>query len=349
MKRVLERTGYFAVVSSLYPLAPWSYTRAILNAVPDGELRASVRLFLLGEKVSAEELPKELFDLLPNLSSLGILHKVGVSHFHAGPLALMKNMGVTFFFERPNPKMHLYFGSESVALAHRLEVESTDVVLDVCAGPGFQTLVIAKKVNRVIAVEINPAAVGMLEYNLVLNELSNVTVICSDFDRLDLDQRVDVVIANPPLVPVPSGLPFAFVGDGGSDGLNVTRKILKRLGDWLTDEGRLHLVGFSYPIVPDGQLDEVLLASCGTTMDMLLTVSGRFPYGPEDPMFNMMAHSIAAMSDQDLPEIKIRLEHETRDLPVKELLCFLLRGERSSSPKMRTLDFGRTSYGGWFV
>ncbi len=47
-----------------------------------------------------------------------------------------------------------------------------------------------------------------------------------------MKSRFDLICMNPPLLPIPSGLGYPFIGDGGPDGLAVTRRVW---GNWRAD------------------------------------------------------------------------------------------------------------------
>lgn len=74
-------------------------------------------------------------------------------------------------------------------------------VADMYCGPGTFGLSLAKNVAEVIGVEIDPANIFYLKKNIKLNSIHNVAVCpgsSEDWVRKVLQQRVDVVILDPP-------------------------------------------------------------------------------------------------------------------------------------------------------
>jgi release factor glutamine methyltransferase len=132
-----------------------------------------------------------------------------------------------------------------VAIAQRGEA----LVIDVCTGSGCIALAIAQEraQARVLATDLSPIAVEVAAENAArLGLEERVDVREGDlFAPLPADARggVDLLISNPPYVPsadVPD-LPAEVAGfephlalDGGTDGLDIYRRILTVARDWLT-------------------------------------------------------------------------------------------------------------------
>lgn len=120
------------------------------------------------------------------------------------------------------------------------------LIVDLCCGAGVLGLAVrATCGGRLHAVDLDPAAVACAIDNGVAH-----AVVGDLFDPLPsaLRGRVDLLLANAPYVPT------AAVGsmpaearvhepraalDGGSDGLDVQRRILAGAPDWLAPSGRL--------------------------------------------------------------------------------------------------------------
>lgn len=76
------------------------------------------------------------------------------------------------------------------------EVKSDDVVVDVGAGFGFLTEILAKKAGKVICVELDPKL-----YNFLRGKFSgkdNVKVVLGDFCRLNFKGLYNKVVSSPP-------------------------------------------------------------------------------------------------------------------------------------------------------
>jgi release factor glutamine methyltransferase len=126
------------------------------------------------------------------------------------------------------------------------------VVVELCCGSGALALAVASKLQDVelYASDIDPAAVRCASHNLAgLPGLAGVT----EGDLYEplptsLAGRVDLLLANAPYVPT-SSIPLMppearlyeplVALDGGSDGLDVLRRIIAGATRWLVPDGRL--------------------------------------------------------------------------------------------------------------
>lgn len=133
-------------------------------------------------------------------------------------------------------------------------VRESPLVVDVCTGSGCVALAVAQEHPgaTVLATDISPAAVLLARENagrLGLDQRVEV-LECDLLGGLDDRYRgsVDIVVSNPPYVP--SGqvhsLPAEVAGfephlalDGGVDGLDVFRRLLRESREWLRPGGTL--------------------------------------------------------------------------------------------------------------
>ena len=126
------------------------------------------------------------------------------------------------------------------------------LVVELCCGSGAVTLAISAHSAspfEAYAVDIHPAAVRCARLNLT----GKAAVFEGDlFSPLphDLRGRVDVVVANAPYIPTAqlNTIPRearnhepAATHDGGSDGLDVLRRIIAGAPEWLSRDGCLLL------------------------------------------------------------------------------------------------------------
>ena len=136
-----------------------------------------------------------------------------------------------------------FLALQAVALA-----PSRAVVVDLCCGSGAvgAALVAGGDVGQVHAVDIDPAAVACARQNLPAGQVYQGDL----YDPLPADLRgqVDVLVANAPYVPTGAvGLlpreariyePRVAL-DGGTDGLDVQRRVAAGAGRWLAPGGHL--------------------------------------------------------------------------------------------------------------
>lgn len=80
------------------------------------------------------------------------------------------------------------------------QVRESDVVVDMFAGVGPFSILIAKSARYVIAIDKNPVAIEYLQKNVRLNSVNNIKIICGDVRDVasDLRDTADHIIMNLP-------------------------------------------------------------------------------------------------------------------------------------------------------
>lgn len=121
-------------------------------------------------------------------------------------------------------------------------------VVDVCTGSGCLAVLLAKHFPRakVDAIDLSGAALDVAKINVRAHRLSRrIALHCSDvFDAVP-PVKYDVILSNPPYEPSAhvDALPPEFQReprlslDGGNDGLDIIRKLLRQARSRLTPEG----------------------------------------------------------------------------------------------------------------
>jgi release factor glutamine methyltransferase len=144
--------------------------------------------------------------------------------------AVTLEVGPGVFVPRPETELLLEWGLELLA------GRQNPVVVDLCTGTGALALAVAaeRPDAEVHAVEIDPTALAWARRNM---ESSRVRLHAGDVTDPDLctelDGRVDLVLCNPPYVPVGTVVP-PEVGEhdpfkavfAGTDGLTVIRHVV---------------------------------------------------------------------------------------------------------------------------
>ncbi|MET8372706.1 peptide chain release factor N(5)-glutamine methyltransferase [Micromonospora profundi] len=166
------------------------------------------------------------------------------------------------------------------------------LVVDLCSGSGAIALAVAQEVPgaRVVAVERSPAALAWLRRNAAERATKGdrpIEVVEADVtapDLLaDLVGRVDVLLCNPPYVPVEVVVPPEVAGHdpteavfGGADGLDVIRPVLARAAALLRPGG---VIGVEHDDTHDVAVP-ALLAGSGwfTAVDEHRDLTGRPRY-----------------------------------------------------------------------
>nr|WP_091078513.1 peptide chain release factor N(5)-glutamine methyltransferase [Micromonospora nigra] len=194
-------------------------------------------------------------------------HLTGVAGFRH--LELLVGPGV--FVPRPETELLAGWAVEQVG-GH-----PAPLVVDLCAGSGAIALAVAQEVPaaRVVAVERSPAALPWLRRNAAARAAAGdrpVAVVEADVTDPDLLAElvgsVDVVLCNPPYVPLGVTVPPEVAGHdpaeavfGGVDGLAVVRPVVARAAVLLR---------------PGGVLGVEHDDTHGTTVPELLSADGRY-------------------------------------------------------------------------
>lgn len=125
-------------------------------------------------------------------------------------------------------------------------------VVDVCTGSGCLAVLLAHQFPeaKVDAIELSPDAMAVAKFNVASHRLAKrVKLHHSDvFDAVP-PVKYDLILSNPPYVPTRElrGLPEEFTKeprmalDGGGDGLDIIRKILRQSRERLQKHGLVAL------------------------------------------------------------------------------------------------------------
>lgn len=134
---------------------------------------------------------------------------------------------------------------DSFLLAEGLDVSEGCSVLDMGSGTGFLALVAARKAGSVLGVDVNPGAVELARENATLNGIKNVEFRVSDlFDRVD--GRFDLIVFNPPYLPVDEEDVLGRAWSGGVDGLGVIKRFIVSAPQYLRRDGIMMLLVSSF-------------------------------------------------------------------------------------------------------
>ena len=108
------------------------------------------------------------------------------------------------------------FSMDSVLIAHFPKFKKKFQVLDLGTGTGVIPLLIADEVEKICAIELNSQMAEIARRNVELNNLQKkISVTEGDYRRhrdLFIAESFDLVIANPPYVPVKNGEVNKFQG-----------------------------------------------------------------------------------------------------------------------------------------
>ncbi len=271
----LETTGLVEFLSSFDPADPspakWLKSRPVLPTT----LRSLLEFFAFNQPLPPPILDEALGDRWRVLVDVGLARFEGGEQVRMNGYMLAATFGILIFVEPPKHRPKLYYSNDSFALFSRISISRGERALDLCSGSGVQALRLALSADSVDAVEKDPEVARMLSINLALNKASKKVKIHvgSLFEPLDLGAKYDVIVSNPPFVPSLPGQPLLGYAEGGIDGFLVTRSIVQGLSDFMTADGRAHMIGM---LLTDdhGALvaDECRAIAGSSGLDMKLTL-----------------------------------------------------------------------------
>lgn len=138
-------------------------------------------------------------------------------------------------------KQPIYIGPDSFYLAGLFPPSMQGKrILDVCAGSGIQGLIcLSRGAASATALEKNPAAAAVASLNAAINGLADrYEILESDlFSALDPSLTFDVVVSNPPFMPVMESIDYPICGAGGADGTELLSKIVVALPRLVKQDG----------------------------------------------------------------------------------------------------------------
>ncbi len=137
-------------------------------------------------------------------------------------------------------EVRVYLGPDSVLLARALPQSPGLRVLDLGAGCGVQGLLGVPEPREAVLTDIEPRAARFCALNAELcGRTDRVRVVLGDLYAPVVGERFDLIACLPPYVPVPDGVPYTDVANGGRDGLALLRRLLGGAGDHLRPGGQL--------------------------------------------------------------------------------------------------------------
>ncbi len=223
--------------------AALSDTRDCLNAL--------IRLFLLRESLNLGEvrplMPKVTLEAL---EALGLVSadpsdkdrvECPVALYPVGDLFIVSDRWFPPVGKPSTPPQDFVFpaitANTSQFLAG-LPNSPCEHLVDLGSGTGVGALAAARYAKRAWAIDITERSTQMAEFNRRLNGLENVTVLCGDLYEPVGSLKFDRIVAHPPYMPAPRAAQIFY--DGGTDGEQITRRVVQGLPQYLLPGGRLY-------------------------------------------------------------------------------------------------------------
>ena len=133
-------------------------------------------------------------------------------------------------------------------------------ILDLGCGPlgilGMIALFYGAK--EVLSVDIDDSCIRWLNYIIKENNLSGIKTMNSNlFEKIDQSEKFDVILSNPPHMPMLKG---KLCDSGGIDGKKYIYQILKDGYNYLNDNGELNIMMFDFLGVKESYNDDISIS-----------------------------------------------------------------------------------------
>ena len=138
----------------------------------------------------------------------------------------------------------IYIGFDSLALTRALPSRISGTVLDVCSGSGVQGLICAMRgASQVVCIEAATYACIAIAFNARLNGLASVisTRHSNLYSAVEEGESFNLIISNPPFMPICEGIQFPLYGNGGIDGTSILRGVIIDLPRYLSSNGSAYI------------------------------------------------------------------------------------------------------------
>lgn len=259
LKKYLDRIQYHLLLTivlgeSTYFTNPLPDYKTVKSEIKKLDLRTQkiLSFFLLGEPIEKSILDVELKeDVIDYLYSIQIINQDN-THYWFNNFVLTSYCNCYFIvsnvFYYPtcqSKEQHPYIGFDSYWLSRTIVNRVNGRVLDLCTGSGIQAILSAKVCESVVAIDIDEESAQIAMFNAFLNDVSNkIDIRVGDlYNVLNEGEKFDYIISNPPFIPIPDNIDFHKCGDGGVDGADIIRKILKGYKSHLLKDGQAIMIG----------------------------------------------------------------------------------------------------------
>lgn len=247
----LDEIGYadcfYSYLHMPYNYAAYPGFLKRIRAILPASLRVAIRLFALEESVEIEEVERSgLGRFVPALIAGGILRDDSGRTLKTRNLVCEVVDGCYLFVTNRMNRGEIlaYFGDDSIKLSRHVVGHSGQRALDVCCGSGIQSVLLARRGLTVVGVDIQEEVIALARINSALNHVGHMTqFVHGDIRDYRPDGRFDIVVSNPPLLPVPSNVSYPLIGYGGESGFDVIKEIVGRLVDFTNEQMRCAVVG----------------------------------------------------------------------------------------------------------
>jgi len=151
----------------------------------------------------------------------------------------------------PVGSSNVYIGDDSLLFSEFVRsLPKSRLGLDMGSGSGISSVALAATCERVIGFDVVAECETAGRITAALNYCDDrVGFTTSSIEAYSPSTRFNVVIGNPPGVPVPPDITYSVAGNGGSDGLHLVRLFLSSATEWCQAEGT---IAMRFQSVQDG-------------------------------------------------------------------------------------------------
>jgi HemK-related putative methylase len=209
-----------------------------------------IQLFCLHKKILAAEFTN-IFGMksLDDIVKLHVFRRKGDIIQSNYKIMTTHNYYILHDYEEDNKKLdYAYCGDDSLMLANNLPFNfKAQNTLDLCTGAGIQAILLSKNSRNVTGVEVSPEAAYVARFNTILNNVShNVKIVQGNLYEPVKNKKFDLIVSNPPYIPIPDNLRYPLAAKGGENGLLVLTNIFAGFNNHLAKNGMGLILGITF-------------------------------------------------------------------------------------------------------
>lgn len=232
----------------------------------------AARLLVLGDAVTQDEAESAFgTELLnPMIASGMVVAKPDKTLLSRFRLSVVKGMYILADDLRHGGDAVMGLGNTTRGLMEAVGAGKLGRVLDLGCGAGAMALVLSKSAESVIATDINPRALVFGRMNAAINGVGNVQFREGDLYEPVKDDAFDLIVSQPPFIPMPEGSTPTTYLFGGARGDELPLRVMAGIAQHLRDGGRAVIL-IQWPELDGEALSErVRSAVSSSDVDLLL-------------------------------------------------------------------------------